>query len=272
MKTSSFIIFTILSASSLSLKIRIPTTQNMSPTPNHHSNPIHYNLIKSCDSITPQLSGADLLAYYSQDIYQGLANLYNELLMVRHEIQAMSGYSNHRIVYQMTSSGGLAVYIALKIKVMGLKVSVVSYIQSSDFTEIITMMGFPDNQMFSYPCGNLNGRCVQAFIRVAQKINVCQPAPVVPQILPAPIGGGMNYPGSQMPSGGSGSMRGGNKRRRMRRKNRRKRRRKMKQMQYDDSSLESFANSDISPFQDVNATIKVHDPNGQMIHIGSSRP
>lgn len=274
MKTSTFIIFTILLSCSLSLKIRIPTPQTTSQVPNYPSNHVHsYNLIKSCDSITSQLSGADLLAYYSQDIYEGLANLFNELLMVRHEIQTMSGFANHRIIYQMTNSGGLKVYIALKIKVVGLQVNVVSYIQSSDFSEVIGMMGFPDNQMFSYPCGNLSGRCVQAFVRVAKKINVCQTAPVAPvnPIVQMPIVDSGNYGINHIPFKGKGHM----KRKNMakRKKRRKRRRQKRKQMQYDDSSLESFGNfEDHTPFQEVNANIQVHDQNGQTIHIGSARP
>lgn len=234
----------------LSLKIRIPTGHSGGHPDNFHppmgGHP--YHLIKTCDSITPQISGADLLAYYSQDFYQGLANLHRQIVIVRHEIQNYSEYSYHRIVYRMSDAGFGLTFIALKIKVSRMKqVSIISYIQSSNYTEIVSMMGFPDNQMFSYPCGDLQSQCVSAYTKMVRKVNIC------------------NYPG-----GYDQAVSYPKKRRKYRRK--RRKRRMMKHL--SEPSYDSFDDIDShdGPFKEINATIDMTDGHGRHITVGSSRP
>ena len=252
MKTILFYL-TLLFSLSLSIKIKIPTGSTHPSPPMHVSPPLippvapmdPYNLIRSCDSFTPQISGADLLAYYSHDIYNSLQSLNEELVIVRHEIQRLMGYTNHRIVYRMRRiSAGGSVFIALKIKVsMTHQVSVLSYIQSSDFSEISTMMGFRNNQMYSYPCGNLQSQCVQAFVRMAAKINVCQGDSYLPNGNPFVNGMGPH-----------------------------RRRRKKHMMHiyndYNDSELDDLSDS---LDHDINANIRINNRKGKLIQIGSSR-
>lgn len=251
MKASAIPIFLLISllSPSQSLKIRIPTGNSGGHNNNFHppmgGNP--YNLIKTCDSITPQISGADLLAYYSQDFYHGLANLHRQIVIIRHEIQNFVDYSYHRIVYRMSDAGSGQTFIALKIKVsMHKQVSIISYVQSLNYVEIVTMMGFPDNQMFSYPCGNLQSQCVSAFTKMVRKVNICGNS------------GGYDHGGSYP-----------EKRRKRRRRRRRRRRKKWSNRSYD--SFDDL-DSQTGPFKEVNATIDVTDGQGRVITVGSSRP
>ena len=273
MKTTIFLSICLASlfSSSNSIKIRIPTgdlgPNNSSYHPSGPAIPsigTHpYHLIKTCDSITPQISGADLLAYYSQDFYNGLANLHRKIVIVRHEIQRYVEYSYHRIVYQMDNTGYGSTYIALKIKVsLQMSVSIVSYVQSSNFSEIVSMMGFPDNQMFSYPCGNLQSQCVQAFTKMVHKVNICN----------SPGGYGSPSYLPQPQSHGHGRHRGKGRRKRFNHPRRRRRREKWADQSYDSfDDLDSHGLDD-GPFKEVNATIDVTDGHGRKISIGSSRP
>jgi hypothetical protein len=158
----------------------------------------------------------------------------------------------------MQGSSGNVMYVALKIKVMNDQVNVISYIQSGEYSEIMSMMGFNDNQMFSYPCGNLHNQCVKAFVRMASRINVCQPDPMVQK----PVF--MNHGQSQ---------RHRRKRRNRIRKQKRKLRRKMKKMiRKMNDEFDDLSELNDTPFTDVNATIQVSNDQGDMFHVGSAGP
>ena len=246
MKTTTFILITFLISTSIAFKIRVPAPVDP------------FTLTRSCDAITPQISAADLLAVYSQDVYQSVANLRYQLYLVRHEINQMSRYSEHRIAFKM-NGGGATTYIALKIRVSGAQVDVVIYVQAADFGEVANVMGFPNNEMYSYPCGNLSGQCAQAFVDVAEQINVC-PAPVMPS------GGGNTggyndggNTGGYNDGGNTGGNNGGAGRRRRRRRRRRQQQQPLNQ-------------SPNSPFQGGNPNSQMTNPSGDAYYIGSSRP
>ena len=250
------------------LKIRLPGGSDHYPGTYPLNDPMpsmdhQYHLIKTCDSITPQLTGADLLAYYSQDFYHGLTSLHTQLNIVRHEIQKMALYSKHRIVYQMQGSSGNLMYVALKIKVTGgTQVNIISYVQSADYSEIMAMMGFNDNQMFSYPCGNLHNQCVKAFVKMASLINVCQSSvPVVQE--PIFMNQGMHPRNNKR-----------RRRRKLRRKKRKLRRKMKKMMNRMNNQLDDMELSELSetPFNDVDATVHVTNDSGDMVYVGSSGP
>jgi hypothetical protein len=261
-------LFYLLSLFSIScaLKIRIPSGNSSFPSAVSPQHPLpimdnQFHLIKTCDTITPQLTGADLLAYYTQDFYNGLTSFHSELVIVRHEIQRMAHFSTHRIIYKMQGSSGNVMYVALKIKVSEHhEVNVVSYIQSADYSEIMQMMGFKDQRMFSYPCGNLHAQCVQAFVRMAGRMNTCQGSvPVVPEPLIVNPTHSIN-----------------NKQRRKKRRKRRKRRRLKRKinrmMKKLHNNMERFDQLEKMPLNDMDARIEVTHDNGEMLHVGSAGP
>lgn len=271
MKPTLIISLLLLLSQSQAIKIKIPTGSMgahppLPPSPHLPGPPImadpSFHLIRTCDAFTPQISGADLLAFYSQDIYNSLRNIHEQLMIVRHEIQKLAGFALHRIIYKMGGASGASQFVALKIKVAANhQVSVVSYIQSIDYAEICRMMGFPDQRMFSYPCGNLKSQCVQAFIRMASSINMCSGGNQMHVV------DDFDYPVDHARK----------MKRKMKSKMRRRRRRQKRKMMHAMDAMDGFGDMDMSAFEgngarDISATIHVENGSGEMIHVGSARP
>jgi hypothetical protein len=289
MRTTQLISLLTLLSTLSAIKIKIPTGGSggahgipLSVSPVHPPGIVDpsYHLIKTCDAFTPSISGADLLAYYSQDLYNNLRNMHDDLIIVRHEIQKVMGYVLHRIVYRMGGSGS-GHFIGLKIKVSsGSSVSVISYIQSVEYSEVCRMMGFPDVQMFNYPCGNLKRQCLQAFVRMASRINVCSgtqnvgPFPGNVAVNPVPVVAPQPMPISVTVTHQPGN-KGGKKRRRRRRRRKRKRMRKMRQAirrQKREAMDDMLYGDDMSDFAGDGLSELNDSGSGPHIQVGSSRP
>ena len=222
-----------------------PHPYPQSPPDFHNKHP--YSLLRTCDPLTQNIQGADMLAMYSQLIYQRIVDVRQEMLIVKHEVSNYNGYAHHKMLYRIQNSSSYSVvFIGMNVRISTYqKMEIISYIQSQEINEIISMMQFIDNRVYKYPCGNLRPQCAQAFIRMASTINSCgSMSPANPLDI-------MNN-GSQY-----GNQQGG-----------------YDQNQYNNNGPHypgNDMNDSDSPFHEIKANINISDDQGNVFKIGSSR-